>query len=157
MVKAFRREQSGRLPIYNLDSSSKHFYRWHICNYLLLFNYICISNLTAQFWTAHTWAQSCSIVSHLFKNYPLNRTLIHGAREKLDCWIARSAEMKAKIGWEITVRNCKLNAFLISEDICCCLYYHISCVLILCWRFIDSLHCAGEQEASNTFIQQDCQ
>ena len=50
--------------------------------------------------TAHTPAQSCSVTTQLLKNYPLNRTLVHGACVKagLHARLTRSAEMQAKRG-----------------------------------------------------------
>jgi len=48
-IKTFRREWSG-LPrtsfaIKNLDPDCNHYYRWHLCNYLLLFTYVAHSNV----------------------------------------------------------------------------------------------------------------
>jgi len=64
---------------------------------------MCISNLIAYIckWlgamcsTAHTQAQSCSVTTQLFKNSPLNRTLVHGACVKARLHTG-SAEMQAK-------------------------------------------------------------
>ena len=53
---------------------SKHFYRWHVRNYLLLFKYVytksdCLHFVKrAMHWTTNTLAPSCSIATHFEKS-----------------------------------------------------------------------------------------
>ena len=53
---------------------SKHFYRWHVRNYLLLFKYVYTKSDCVHFakramhWTTNTLAPSCSIATHLEKS-----------------------------------------------------------------------------------------
>jgi len=47
-----------------IDPSLKHFYRWHVCNYILFFKHVYCTYcnwLGAMCWSARSRASSCSI------------------------------------------------------------------------------------------------
>jgi len=124
-IKTFRREQSSNqgkyLSIKSLDPGHKHFYRWHVCNYFLLFNYVYAHTPAPKLLSSYPPFKRA--VSWLYKTQ-LNR--IHGASVKAELLNhpdQQKSKPKLKNG---QLQQFQLNTLPVSDDICYFLQYRVS-------------------------------